>query len=212
MLVMTMALGMLCGFVCSIPLAGPVALLVVQRGLSRGPKAARSILAGAAIAESAYVYLAFWGFSEVLAEGDWLASVSRILGAVVLVVFGARFWQLSGLDPASDSLAIRSRSRSDFAMGFVLIAMNPALLLFWSGVIASLDRFGVVRWEPRAGLAFAFGSSTGMITWFAIVLYAISHGRKVLASESLARSVRVLAVCMITAGVGLLGAAIWSGS
>ena len=42
MLVITMALGMLCGLVCSIPLAGPVALLVVQRGLSRGPKAARS--------------------------------------------------------------------------------------------------------------------------------------------------------------------------
>src|SRR5580704_13680750 len=78
-------------FVGSLPLAGPIALLVVSNGASGHYKEALRIALGAAVAEGIYAFLAFWGFATFLARYSWVLPISQGVTAIVLFGLGARF-------------------------------------------------------------------------------------------------------------------------
>ena len=63
------ALGILLGFVGSIPAAGPLLLLVIASGLEGQRRRALALAAGGALAESLYVALAFW-WAKAVAAAD----------------------------------------------------------------------------------------------------------------------------------------------
>ncbi len=64
--------GFLFGFIGSMPVAGPIAGLVLSRGLQGRFASGANIAVGAALAEAAYACLAFWGFSTLLADHGWI--------------------------------------------------------------------------------------------------------------------------------------------
>ena len=68
-------LGFALGFVFSMPVAGPVSLLVFGRGLQGRGRSGVSLALGSSIAESMYAYLAFWGFSALLGSYAWIEPV-----------------------------------------------------------------------------------------------------------------------------------------
>src|SRR5271170_2684173 len=78
-------------FVGSLPLAGPIALLVVSNGASGRHKEALRIALGAAVAEGIYAFLAFWGFATFLARHALVLPISHGVTAVILCGLGARF-------------------------------------------------------------------------------------------------------------------------
>src|SRR5271163_2627129 len=78
-------------FVGSLPLAGPIALLVVSNGASGRDKEALRIALGAAVAEGIYAFLAFWGFATFLARYALVLPISHGVAAVILCGLGARF-------------------------------------------------------------------------------------------------------------------------
>ena len=65
------------GFAGSMPLAGPVAVLVVSRGALKEYTAAFRIGLGAAVAEGVYAFLAFWGFATFLARYPAVLPISH---------------------------------------------------------------------------------------------------------------------------------------
>src|SRR5208282_1597048 len=78
-------------FVGSLPLAGPIALLVVSNAASGRTKEALRIALGAAVAEGIYAFLAFWGFATFLARHALVLPISHGVTAVILCALGARF-------------------------------------------------------------------------------------------------------------------------
>ena len=58
--------GSVMGFLGSMPIAGPVAVLVLERGLIRRRREGLGVALGAAAAEAIYAFLAFWGLGAVL--------------------------------------------------------------------------------------------------------------------------------------------------
>jgi threonine/homoserine/homoserine lactone efflux protein len=83
-------LGLVCGFVGSIP-AGPTGALVFERGLAGRMREALAIAAGASLAESLYALLAFLGLTAIFARFPWLLQASRLAGAVILAGLGLWF-------------------------------------------------------------------------------------------------------------------------
>ena len=76
------------GFMGSMPLAGPIAIMAVARA-SRGKYSeAMRIGLGAAVAEGIYAGLAFWGFTTFLARHAIVVPVSRAVTAIVLTAIG----------------------------------------------------------------------------------------------------------------------------
>src|SRR5687768_3425522 len=84
-------LGFVFGFVGSMPVAGPIAILVFGRGLEGRMRSGVYLAVGAAIAESIYAYFAYWGFSELLTHHRWIEPVTRTVAAILLIGLGLHF-------------------------------------------------------------------------------------------------------------------------
>src|SRR4051795_11238662 len=80
--------GTIMGFLGSMPIAGPVAVLVLERGLVRRGREGLAVALGAAAAESVYAFLAFWGLGSVLYGSPMLLQASRLVGAGVMITLG----------------------------------------------------------------------------------------------------------------------------
>src|SRR5688572_20288732 len=94
--------GLICGFVGSIPIAGPTAVVIVERALRHQVKAAFGIAVGAAVAEGGYALLAYLGMTAFLSRFPRLMVASRVLGVVILLGIGM-YLALARRKPAKDS-------------------------------------------------------------------------------------------------------------
>src|SRR5689334_10935761 len=131
-------IGFAFGFVGSMPVAGPVSLLVFGRGLQDRQRTARYLAAGSALAESVYAYLAFWGFGALLASYTWIEPLSRGLAAVILTALGLHFVVRRSTEepegPAS-SPPQRTGMKRNFMLGVTITALNPTLMATWGAAV-----------------------------------------------------------------------------
>ncbi len=79
------------GYLGSMPLTGPIAVMEVSRAARRQFSEALRIGLGAALAEAMYAGVAFLGYTTLLARHPMLLPVSHGVTAVVLTVLGIRF-------------------------------------------------------------------------------------------------------------------------
>lgn len=87
---MALAVGIVAAFIASMPVAGPIAALVVRHALEGRPKSALMLGIGTGLAEGIYAFLALWGFSTFLADYPIIIPISKIVAAVILIGLG--FW------------------------------------------------------------------------------------------------------------------------
>src|SRR5262249_49040447 len=107
-------------FVGSLPLAGPIALLVVSNGARGRYRVSLRIAPGAAIAEGVSAFLAFWGFATLLGRYPLVLPISHAVTAVLLAGLGVRFIVFK----------VRADGRREdrpgrFWVGFSISALNP---------------------------------------------------------------------------------------
>src|SRR5512140_2064902 len=108
----TLVLGLALGFLGSMPSAGPVGMFVVSEAVSGRPRAGLHAALGSAVAESAYAFVAFWGFAMVLARFPHLVSTSRFLACVALVAMGLYLLVRGGAPRPTSALPDRGGPRS----------------------------------------------------------------------------------------------------
>lgn len=197
-------LGFVFGFVGSMPVAGPVALLVFGRGLEDRSRSGLYLASGAALAESVYAYLAFWGFSTFLARYHWIETVSTITAALVLCALGLRFMlKRPPSQRAQQPRDPRVGNKRSFALGFTVTALNPALIATWAAAVTTVFSLHVVDFEQSGALPFSIGACTGIVTWFATLLYLLRRFRARLSPQLRDRLLRVMGVVLLTLGLGL---------
>lgn len=196
-------LGFACGFVGSIPVAGPIAVLVTSRGLQDRVQSALYLASGAALAEGAYAYLAFWGFSEYLTRCAWVEPASRIAVAVVSIGLGLRFVSRPHPEPTPEAPPDpRSGNKRSFALGLTITALNPMLIAAWTAAVTALYSFDLVRFDARFALPFSLGVCTGIAAWFAALLGLLQRFRRRISHDALGRVMRGMGVLLILLGLG----------
>lgn len=192
-------LGFAFGFVGSMPVAGPISLLVFGRGLQDRARSGAYLAAGAAIAESVYAYLAFWGFSELLAPYTWIELVSRGLAALLLTGLGIHFVRRSAPPPTTGLAPYKDvGNKRSFVLGFTITALNPTLVASWGAAVTTLHSFHVVAFGPGRALPFSIGVCLGITSWFWLLLGLLARFRNRFQASTVERVVRVM-------GVGLIG-------
>jgi threonine/homoserine/homoserine lactone efflux protein len=198
LVVCAIALGF--GFFGSMPLAGPIAIMVLSRAAEGKLDAAIRIALGAAIAEGIYAGLAFWGFTTFLARHEIVVPISHGVTAVVLVALGVRFvfWKLTEKEDR------RRATAGSALLGFTVSALNPTLFVTWSAAVAFLYSKGLR--EPSAIHAVPFGlcAATGVSLWFVALGWLLKKYEGRLPRKVLTGVVRTL-------GVALVGLGVWSG-
>ena len=190
------------GFIGSMPLAGPIAILVVSRCAERKYGEALRNALGASIAEGAYAAVAFFGFATFLASHPMILPVSRAVTAVVLFALGVHFvrWkpkasEQPGAEPKTNS------STGAFFFGMTLMALNPTLLATWSAAVAALyaHQLVVMRWW----MAFPFGlfAGAGVAAWFALLVWILRRYQKRFHPAMLGWVIRGMGVLLIAIGL-----------
>lgn len=166
--------GFCFGFVGSVPVAGPIAVLVLSRGLEERHRAGLLIAVGAAIAEGFYAFLAFYGFGALLSELSWITPVSRGAGAIILLVLGVVFLRTPRPRDAGrlDARPVGEGRRAAL-LGFTVTAMNPTLIATWTAAVTTLFGTGWITFSPRAAAVFGGGAMLGIVAWFATLLTVI---------------------------------------
>jgi threonine/homoserine/homoserine lactone efflux protein len=186
------------GFFGSVPLAGPIAVMVVARAARKRFGEARRIAIGAALAEGLYAGAAFFGYTFLLGRRAEVVPISRGATALVLLVLGGYFlsWR------HRDGKDTRENKVGTAILGFTVSAVNPTLLLTWSAAVALLYSKGLRA--PAADAApFGVCAAGGVAGWFSALVAIMRKYEHRLPDEALTWIVRAM-------GLMLVGLAAWS--
>jgi threonine/homoserine/homoserine lactone efflux protein len=175
-------MGALFGFVSSMPVAGPIGAIVLSLCLEGRLGGARLVAFGAALAEAAYAFVAFYGVGSFLQDLPWVEPVSQALAVVILVVIAVALFRRTappGMLPqgSMDSIAPSARHRS-FALGFAVSAMNPTLIATWAGAMTFVWGTGLVQVSLEAAIAFGLGVAVGIAGWFVLLVEVLRRVRR----------------------------------
>lgn len=161
-------IGFAFGFFGSIPVAGPIAAIVLKRGLTGRFRSAALVGLGCAVAEAGYACLAFWGFSTFLARYPLVEKVSQAVAAAILIGLGASFARYRGAKEAAEA-GRNDSAWSSLALGFTVTALNPTLIVTWTGATTFLFASRLVTLAPSASIPFSLGALAGISGWFALL-------------------------------------------
>jgi threonine/homoserine/homoserine lactone efflux protein len=197
-------IGFVFGFVGSMPVAGPIGILVFGRGLQDRARSAIYLAVGSALAESVYAYLAFWGFSALLSMHSWIEPISRGLAAVLLTGLGLHFL----FKRAEPEAPTRSRNsdpatgnKRSFLLGITITALNPTLMVTWGGAVTMLHSLDIVAFDARRALPFSIGVCLGISLWFTVLLALLGRYRGRFPRSTLDRTVRIMGVLLTLLGL-----------
>ncbi len=189
------------GFLGSVPVAGPVSILVFSRGLEDRARSAMFLSLGAALVESAYAFLAFWGFAALLAAHPWIEPISRGMAAALLIGLGLGF-ALQRREPAAvDAPAPADGSTRGFLLGVTITALNPTLIVTWGGAVTMLHSSDLLAFDGGRALPFAVGVCLGIFAWFTALLALLARFRRRFDRASLDRVVRIMGVLLVLFGL-----------
>jgi len=192
------------GFAIAAPV-GPIGLLCIRRTLQQGPAVGLATGLGAAVADAGYGLLVAGGLA---ATGLLLrhATALSLVGACLLLVLGLqslRAFAAKSHAGAGPSLQVPVGTTSlvaAFASTFVLTATNPATIVAFVGLIASVA--GSTTTGAGAPYRLVLGVFAGSLLWW-MLLVAMVRGVRGLVKRSALRWLDALT------GVVLVAMAAW---
>jgi threonine/homoserine/homoserine lactone efflux protein len=189
------------GFVGSIPLAGPIAVLMLSRAAQRRFGEAFRVGVGAALAEGTYSGVAFWGFNTFLARNSRVEPISQAAAALVLSTLGVAFmfWKPQATRDQQENAA------GTVLLGFSVSALNPTLIITWSAAVAFLYSKGLGRGLPQlAAIPFGVSASAGIASEIACLIALLERYQGRVPQRVMTWIIRAM-------GLMLLGLGLWSG-
>jgi threonine/homoserine/homoserine lactone efflux protein len=186
------------GFAGSLPLAGPIAVLVVSSAAAGKYRAALTTALGAAVAEGGYAFLAFWGFATFLARYPLVLPISHGITAAILVALGIRF--LFFFHAAESKGKEDDTHAARFWVGLSISALNPTLLATWGAVTTFLYARQLLRFSGVLAIPFGAFAAAGVALWGATTVAVLKRFRHSIPARAITWTVRAMGLAMI--GVG----------
>ena len=205
-MIVALIIGFVLSFLGSIPIAGPIAVIIVSKALEHRNRAAFFISIGASVAEAIYAYLAFWGFSTVLVSYPSLVPASRLIGACILIGLGIYLVVRKAKTPEqakardnANAVGIRN-----VLLGFSMTIVNPTLIVTWTAAVGAAHSTGLLRMYQRDAWTFSLGVLAGINTWFATLLVLLGRFKKNMTPKTLDKVIRGIGIVLIVLG-GIFG-------
>ncbi|WNG34439.1 hypothetical protein F0U61_12960 [Archangium violaceum] len=186
------------GFIGSIPLTGPIAVMVLSLCVQKRFGAAIRVGLGAALAEALYAAVAFWGFTTLLADRPAILPISHALSVLVLTLLGVYFIRWKPVDEVTPD---ESRSVMGFLIGFSISALNPTLLATWSAAVAALYARQLFDFSGVLALPFGVAAGAGVACWELLLVWLLRRYESHLPRSALTRAVQVMGLLLIAGAV-----------
>ena len=164
-LLLALLLGFALSFVGSLPMTGPLALLVLDRMVSGQRRAAFWITLSGALVEGVIAAVIATLLPLVLQYSTSIVRIARVSGGIVIFVVGLSML----LRPQTVSqLETRHKSQSLLA-GFLATALNPTLLATWTIAVTALHANGLLDGGFREGTLLGAGVVVGVLAWLSVL-------------------------------------------
>jgi threonine/homoserine/homoserine lactone efflux protein len=201
-MLLPLVIGFAFGYIGSMPVAGPISVLVLHLGLAHNSRLAFYVAVGGALAEALYALVAFWGLSTVLASYPVVLPAAKVVGACILLVLGLvmLFYRVRGATPAVPAARRARGGKRSLVLGFLITAINPSLMVTWTAAVAALNATGLLAMERRQALPFAAAAGAGIVAWFATLLWLVGKWRNRLSIGTLARFMKAMGAVLVAAG------------
>ena len=191
--------GLAFGFFGSIPVAGPISAVVLERALAHRGRSAFLVALGGALAEGAYAFLAAWGLGGAIDRFPGVLLWSQRIGSLLLLVLGTVFLLrpptfTPGPKPS------RWQQSGAFLFGLLVTALNPTLLVTWTAAVTALVGTG----QKPAALPFALGACVGIVAWFSTLLGLVATFHTRMGPQVIGRLVRGTGALLIGLGAWMV--------
>jgi threonine/homoserine/homoserine lactone efflux protein len=201
------------GFVVSlatVAVPGPITLVATRLALSRHLSAAIWFLVGVTTLDVTLF--------TALASGA--GPLLRSIGALPMVeLFGGIALVWGGVNSLAAAPAKRKRELrvndvenrdavGSFLLGLLVAAGNPHYWIWW--VTAGLAFVEAARAHGNSGLLWMLGALVGgVLAWYAPLLWALSHGSRLLGPQAERFVMKGMGVVLLVLGAGLAGLGGW---
>ncbi|MCB0730870.1 MAG: LysE family transporter [Ignavibacteriae bacterium] len=128
-------LGLFAGFFFSVPIAGPISILITSSALKGNSRYCIRTSLGGAIVEAVYVFIAIYGLTSLYSYYQKVIPIILIIGSIFLLFVAYKIIKTKiKLEQLSNEPSLKSKYNSPtggFRTGIILNLSNPSLFLGW---------------------------------------------------------------------------------
>lgn len=134
---LTMAIaGFLTGFIFSMPVAGPVSIMITSNALKGRLRYCNLFNVGASLADFIYVFIAVYGLARLYSFYKPIIPYIFSFGAVLLMFLGYKIFNTTfDINHLEDKVHVadklKRKEKGAFYTGFMINFLNPTLFLGW---------------------------------------------------------------------------------
>ncbi len=201
-----MILDILKGFcvgVCASAPVGPIAILVIQKSLSKGHKAGFVSGLGASVVDTLYAFIAIFALAFAQELIDRHQNLILVVGGVVLAIVGV---SMAFSNPFRKMKADGESSVSpkDFGQAVAMGFSNPMAIFVMFTLFAF---FGIANDAPHnwSIAPIILSVSAGSVTYWFSVSWLLSRFRKRFKMNTILIISRVTGAIVVIIGIALLG-------
>ncbi len=124
------------GFLLSMPIAGPISILITSNALKGRMRYCTLATIGASFGDFVYVFIAVFGLTKLYSLYKPIIPYTLIVGAIFLIYLGIKIVRTKiNIESLDDKNALINKKvneeRGGFLSGFLLNFLNPTLFMGW---------------------------------------------------------------------------------
>ncbi len=128
--------GLIAGFIFSMPIAGPISILVTSNALKGRLKYCNLVTIGASLADTIYVFIAVYGITRLYSLYKPAIPYLMMAGSTVLLIMGFKIFRTKiDLEHLNDEVVlsdkIKKMGNGGFYTGFLVNFLNPTIFFGW---------------------------------------------------------------------------------
>ena len=195
--------GFMIGVFISAPM-GPIGMLVIQRTLTKGRKAAIYTGLGAALSDLIYCFLTGMGLSFITDFITAQRDILQVIGSGVLIIYGIYLFRSNPSRALAPASTPNNTYLRDFGTGFLFTFSNPLILFFIIGLYARFNFLDQHYQLPHYILGY-ISIAAGAIGWWLMITYFVNKVRAHFNVRSMWLINHIIAsILMLMAFVGLI--------
>ncbi len=174
--------GVAVGLASSITV-GPVAVLCIQRTLSKNLKSGLASGTGVAVADMLMAIIAYFFYSMLQAQIEEYSAILQVVGGIFVVIVGVYIFFQNPVPQIRRNRAGKSNLWQDFSSMFVFTLANfivviPYLLAFFAMFNVGFESSQSDMASLLRGAVTIVGFLAGAMSWWIIVTVSIDYFRR----------------------------------
>ena len=195
--------GFLVGICASAPL-GPVAILVVQKSLSKGHKSGFVSGLGATVADTTYALIAIFALAIVQRFIDAYQSLILLVGGAILLAVGVSMAFSNPFKNKKRKKRDMTASPKDFGQAVAMAYSNPGAVFVMFTLFAF---FGLAKDAPHTWRVapIILSVSAGSVTYWFLMSWLISRFSNRISMKTIIWINRITGGIIVVVGIALFG-------